>query len=70
MTRGNNASLAGETTVFTSDSSLIEDPRLTISDTEVSFTTTTDDGEEEYSMPTSDYSNALEMEAFVNSKNG
>ncbi|MEH2269278.1 MULTISPECIES: hypothetical protein [unclassified Nostoc] len=52
--------------MFTSDSSLIDDPRLTVDDKEVTFSVGDDKETTVYSMSTDEYSSALEIEAVVN----
>ena len=52
--------------MFTSDSSLIDDPRLTVDDKEVTFSVGDDKVTTVYSMSTDEYSSALEIEAVVN----
>lgn len=54
--------------MYTSDSSLIDDLRLTVSDTEVSLTVEkSGDTTEVYSTSTSDYADSLAIQAVVNS---
>ncbi|MBU7586858.1 MAG: hypothetical protein KAF91_29075 [Nostoc sp. TH1S01] len=54
--------------MYTSDSSLIDDPRLTIGDTEVSLTVEKGAGTTEvYSTPTPEYADSLAIQAVVNS---
>ncbi|BAY37271.1 hypothetical protein NIES2111_16080 [Nostoc sp. NIES-2111] len=52
--------------MYTSDNSLIEDPRLTVSDSEVSFTVANGETTEVYSTPTTDYADSLAIQAVVN----
>lgn len=52
--------------MYTSDNSLIDDPRLTISDSEVSFIVNTNDTTEIYSTPTDNYADSLAIQAVVN----
>ncbi|BCL34589.1 hypothetical protein [Nostoc sp. MS1] len=51
--------------MYTSDNSLIEDTRLTISDSEVSFVVANGDTTEVYSTPTNDYADSLAIQAVV-----
>lgn len=51
--------------MYTSDDSLIEDTRLTISDTEVSFTVNNGDTAEVYSTSAEEYADSLEIQAVV-----
>lgn len=51
--------------MYTTDTSLIDDSRVTISDTEVSFVVETKETTEVYSMPTSDYANNYESQATI-----
>lgn len=53
--------------MYTSDNSLIDDPRLTVSDTEVSFTVITKETTEIYSTPTNEYADSLAIQAVVDS---
>ncbi|GBE90844.1 hypothetical protein [Nostoc cycadae] len=68
--RANKAGITNKhnqsSTMYTSDSSLIDDPRLTISDTEVSLTVTNGETREVYSTNTGDYADSLAIQAVVN----
>jgi hypothetical protein len=52
--------------MYTSDDCLIDDPRLTISDSEVSFTVANGETTEVYSTPTNDYADSLAIQTVVN----
>lgn len=45
---------------FTTNESLIEDPRLMVSDDQVSFVVNHEDGADVYEMPASEYAEGLE----------